>query len=499
MLHDTSGSQDNPRPAGAQPAAKLGGDPKPRQIIVISDLHMGEGKDATTGLWYPTEDFRWPRQFAQFLKHIDREGAGATDLIINGDLFELWESRICACQSDRGEDYGCTEEEALIRLTSVLQAHKSELEALKKFATRGDNRLIIIPGNHDVALLFPKVREAALNAIGADARVSFVATGYWLSEDQLIYLEHGHQIGHEVNKWEQWPAPFLEKDGQRFLQRPWGEKFVQDYFNRFENKYPVIDNISSRNEGIYYALAAEGAGGTVKDVAGFLKFYLFQVSWRQLGASLGKKEAKPEWDLKAIRDKGSKFLVESLPSDHPLAAVIRDPNNTEVQQQLDELFKQLTDEDIKTICDQRALLAAEQDQKKIPRNISRCPEIRRLGAVVEAITSSKSKVLGKHFEEVASPAVNAAFKVFIYGHTHLAEAPRVLTLSSGYWRPVVVNSGAWQRVATPEQITAIKNKKNLPEAETLAHLVPEDLPPCYSYVCIKPYPKGENPQPQLLY
>jgi hypothetical protein len=38
-----------------------------RLAVVISDLHIGYGKDPATGQWHPTEDFRWqapPRRAA---------------------------------------------------------------------------------------------------------------------------------------------------------------------------------------------------------------------------------------------------------------------------------------------------------------------------------------------------------------------------------------------------------------------------------------------------
>lgn len=479
---------------------------KPRQIIVISDLHMGEGKYENTDLWYPAEDFRWPQQFAKFLKKIDEEGGGATDLIINGDLFELWESSTCDCKDDRGDDFGCTEKEAVSRLKRVLKAHKTEMKALGEFAESRENRLIIIPGNHDAALLFPKVREEALREIGAGAKVSFAANGYWLSDDKLVYLEHGHQIGHDLNKWKQWPSPFLEgRGGKRFLQCPWGEKFVQDYYNRFETEFPVIDNISKRSEGIYYIWKAEGTPQTVKDAGSLLKFILFEVSWQQFGQGLGKKGTR-KWDIKAIRDKGPQFLIESLPSDHPFSALIRDPNNNKVQQQLAEFSTQLTDEDIIYICEERAYLAAEQDKKKIQRTVTRCPEKKRgLGRGVEKIREwgspkigdSTEMVLSEHLGKGLDPAINKDFKIFIFGHTHKADGPR--ELNCGHWNLSIVNSGAWVRVADPDQITTIRENKKLPKEETLSKLFPEDLPARYSYVHIKPYPKGKVPKAELLY
>jgi hypothetical protein len=91
------------------------------------------------------------------------------------------------------------------------------------------------------------------------------------------------------------------------------------------------------------------------------------------------------------------------------------------------------------------------------------------------------------------------FMVFIYGHTHLALQPTELSLSSGSWKPTFLNSGAWQRVATPEQISLIRERRNLRDEAVLTGLFPEDLPPCYSFVLVKPYERGEIPSAVLRY
>jgi UDP-2,3-diacylglucosamine pyrophosphatase LpxH len=478
-----------------------------RQIIVISDLHMGVGKDEAAIGWDNTEDFRWPLQFGRFLEKIDRDGNGNTDLIIAGDLFELWQSREQDCQVGREEDFGCTEDEFLDRLNRVIVAHKSELAALGVFARNNNNRLIILPGNHDAALLFPKVRDAALGAIGGGPKVVFFPNGYWLSEDGFIYVEHGHQIGREVNKWKNWPTPFLEKEGKRYLQRPWGEKFVQDYYNRFEIDYPIIDNFTDAWVSIEYARAAEGSGKTMQDMIGFLKFYFFQVSWEQLTASLGKEKEgfPPEWDIKAIRSQGPDFLAESLPSNNPLASVIRESAGDREKEQLAELFKSLTDEEINTICNKRAFILAKNEENKVAATVASCPRTAgSLGAVMQSITKNDKKVLGDHMEKDLCPVLPGCmqnpFSVFIYGHTHVRIHPsKPLSLRNGNWKPSFVNSGAWQRVATPKEVNDIRDRKSLPKEDVLTGLFPEDLSACYTYLLIKPYETKEELVPILRY
>jgi len=460
--------------------------------IFISDLHLGVGLDPNNpSKWHQYEDFRWLDEFRLFLKEINRLGGGKTTLVLNGDVFELWQSLKDDCIYEN-KDLGCTEQEALGRIQRVITSHAAELQALGEFARAGDNRLIIIPGNHDAALLFPRVADAALQAISSPGRVDLITQGYWLSPDGLVYAEHGQQIGKEVNKWEQWPKPFIELAGKMYLQRPWGEKFVQAYYNAFELKYPIIDNISQEGEGIRYARAAEGTLGTSQDVAGFLNFFLFKVSWDQFTTSLKPQDGKPpEWDVDAIRGKegqagiGERFLVESLPTDHPFYS---DASRALVEGKLRQSFQKLTAEDIKTICDERAALRQiEIDSKKLP-TVSECPiKDGTLRAAGEALFRARDKVLGEHLTKTClqlAECPDHPFMLFVYSHTHLAVAP-YSPIKNGDWQPTVVNTGAWQRVVTPAQLDKIKKLKQIPAGEVLPKLEPEDLPACYSLISVE--------------
>ena len=55
--------------------------PQPRTVVVISDLHFGLGSknagDAGAAGWDAYEDFRWSREWAEFLSRIDADGQQA--------------------------------------------------------------------------------------------------------------------------------------------------------------------------------------------------------------------------------------------------------------------------------------------------------------------------------------------------------------------------------------------------------------------------------------
>lgn len=57
----------------------------------------------------------------------------------------------------------------------------------------------------------------------------------------------------------------------RYLRSSWGEQFVQQVYNQYELKYPIIDNITEEMTGVKYAIAKENAGGAVTGVRKFFK------------------------------------------------------------------------------------------------------------------------------------------------------------------------------------------------------------------------------------
>jgi UDP-2,3-diacylglucosamine pyrophosphatase LpxH len=473
------------------------GEPVPAQssdrwIVAISDLHFGVGRD--NDAWHSMEDFRWGPEFQMFLDEVHKRGGGKVDLVIAGDAFELWQSRTPDC-APPNRDAGCSEAEALARLKAVVAAHATELRALGRFAAAGDNRVVFVPGNHDAALLFPAVAKAAIEATGdGGSRVSVSASGYWLSPGKEVFVEHGHQMGKEVNKLRSWPRPFVGTNPAR-LERSWGEQFVQGFYNQYEAKYPIIDNVSEEGVGVRYAREVEGWVGTATAFGRFVQFYLTKLSLAQHVASLGKDSASG-WDLGAVRKKGPAFFVESLPSDDPLGQAIRSGRPG-----FEADLSDFSDEDLRVICDARAQIYDFQLEKKVVQpTITKCPvKDASLGAVGQAILKTPrstivSSYLAERFAELkASAGLSRPFQTFIYGHTHLPDGGfKPMADSHPDWNPMVLNTGAWQRTITPEQLDKLKCR--VPAGGSIIELTPEDLPACYSAVFVAP---GAGSVPEL--
>jgi hypothetical protein len=492
-----------------------------RGIVVLSDMHMGIGRDKS-GRWDPYEDFRWADDFALFLEAVDAEGSGAVDLILNGDSFELLQSREADCTAPK-KDLGCTEPQALMRLERVLAAHGAEIEALGQFARSGSNRVVFVPGDHDAALLGPTIGRRLVSALGAPAaRVEVAASAYWLSPDGQVYAEHGHQIGFSAHKFETWPSPFVRRSGRDYLARPWGEQVIQDFYNRFEDRYPIVDNVAAAGTGLKYVLAADGVADAGDVAPGLLRYFLLTMSWQQFRMELNDGEVQPpRWDIAQARAQGPSFLVSAMPDDDPFKPLAaRALADGRLVKSMDEW----TDDEIAAVCDYRAALRRARRRFEpavtqfAPRGpvVSECPRTAETrGGIFEYFWQSRDLVFARHLETVARrlPGPPRPIAVFVHGHTHLPDRAQTGAnmISGGLLKipmegfspvrgalsPVAINGGAWQRTITPAQLDRIKTERNLSDRDLMRSLQPEELAPCYSFVHIPPY--AGKPEPSVRY
>ena len=277
------------------------------------------------------EDFRWHDAFAAFLDHLSTTTHDDAELVIVGDMLELWQSTrmkcstvvgvvSCTVEDCVGSKTGCSEQEALDRLKNVVNQHKYTLSKLGDFAQRGKNRVVIVPGNHDAALLFPGVAALLKQAIGAPQdRVTVAMTGRWQSADGKVLAEHGHQFD-RVNSFDGWPTPFVMKDGKQVMERPGGELLVQTFYNRYEQQFEAIDNFASETEGMGYAIKNLRAKGVVVGIDQFAYFLLIRSSLEQRFDWLGRppQGGDAEWDIARIRkDNNVTFVLTAFPPKRP--------------------------------------------------------------------------------------------------------------------------------------------------------------------------------------
>lgn len=470
-----------------------------RHAFFVSDLHVGVGKDEA-GNWKRFEDFRWQHDFNAFLDMVSERSGDRADLVLVGDIFELWQSPHLECSSDLGQagckpadchdkdtDLGCSEAEAVERLRYVLAQHPGFIEAMRRFSSKGSNRVVFVPGNHDAALLFPSVAKLLLGQFG-EARVRVADVGYWLSDDGQIYADHGHQFD-EVNKFPDWPRPFRHNAGRDHLVRPWGENMVQQFYNQYESVFPIIDNLSDEKAGVSFAVRQAGFPDTAAAVRRFFRFYLFQQSLRQAADSLGP-DGHPKWNYDTVRSEGVDFFMDVMVGTKewhvPVENLRPRPVDGFAPAELGRM-------EIDALCMAKEKIEGARRCRRVSDSLS---------AVVVGLTTTPGQRLAAYLRSTlprVAPPGHSVASVYIFGHTHAAALPSLIALGDmqyGSIDVVAANTGAFQRIATPNQIDAILRQPGQGGKRPL-DLRPEDLPACYTFVWIAPYAAKRRPAPQV--
>lgn len=443
-----------------------------RTLVFISDTHMGIGKNAD-GQWHPGEDFRWGNALSGFLGHIEETyKSKPIDIVILGDFLELWQpfpGMICTTPV---AETSCTVGETAKLAEFVARAHSEDLRRIGDFSGKGNNRVYLVSGNHDAALNLDDVWSKVRPAFGPNARIELVKSGVWISPRGLTVAEHGHQIGQDVNKFDNWPKVSNEQHPDH-LARPWGQLFVQKIFNDVENEYPLIDNISPESVGAKYRIADKGVTATTQDLGRFVLFNLFETSKRQLSKVLSVTDGEPVWNPSLGRQAGHKLVVASLPNDDGFAGLINSDSEEGkvLRADLDEQVNGLPDENIKQLCEHAAIEKSEPNPCVVDTASN----------TLESLVRTERQVVTPHLE--LRLKTNRRMMNFIYGHTHEYQEPWTARVDGG--SVTVANTGAFQRVIDEKGFERRRTDKQLSRSESLRKIDLSDLPACYTFVVIE--------------
>ncbi len=236
-------------------------DPEPRlrRKVIVSDLHLGPG--TSDPRFSGIEDFYSETAWTTFLER--QAAVGPTDLIIDGDFIEFWQiaaalgvlpKRDSHVQPGTGTVLAEDQDFAVGAVQLVIAAHPTVFRDLGAWIARGDHRVIVIAGNHDADLLWPKVQLVVARAIApADpTRLLFVAGAAY--EHGGVHVEHGHAFD-AANRFATGYAPFgRDRDGRCRLQSSWGEIFVDQFYTETERRVPFIDNLYPESAAVLWAM-----------------------------------------------------------------------------------------------------------------------------------------------------------------------------------------------------------------------------------------------------
>jgi UDP-2,3-diacylglucosamine pyrophosphatase LpxH len=251
-------------------------------LLVVSDLHLGEGVDPESGKYARQEDFLFDDAFARFLhyhewiKRQPRFGGRPWMLIFNGDLFDfpqvdalpeegepLVRVKGVARYKDLSGDernfgLGTSEKESDWKLGRIARGHPSFFAALGWFVAHG-NHVAVVKGNHDLELHWPAVQRRFVaeadraytqqrQMLGEGPSITrakieectrFYPWFYY--EPDRVYIEHGGQY-ESSSHIPDYLNP-LSCENPAYLQALWGNLFVRYLFNQIEDVHPFADNV----------------------------------------------------------------------------------------------------------------------------------------------------------------------------------------------------------------------------------------------------------------
>lgn len=247
-------------------------------IVVVSDLHLSEGRRDETQKLSPQEDFFFDDEFARFLSYVDLASPEPAHLIINGDLFDFLQVSISAQEiagcshlkdlSEKERAYLCTygaktdENSTILKLDKIARGHTAWFRAVGAFLAAG-NKLTVVIGNHDIELSWLGVQRRFVELLAVEevtpvaadggygqADVSF-APWVFYDRDYRLFAEHGNQY-ESLNSFRYFLYPVLPKKKTE-INLPVGSFFVRYLLNQIERINPFADNIKPNTQYIAWA------------------------------------------------------------------------------------------------------------------------------------------------------------------------------------------------------------------------------------------------------
>ncbi|HEY2114665.1 MAG TPA: hypothetical protein VGJ51_06225 [Candidatus Angelobacter sp.] len=258
----------------------------PQEIFVVSDLHLGRGRNSDTGRFSRTENFLSDQAFSRFLDYASPRPGKL--FFINGDAFDFvrichyprndeefdeWseflkrldvvkepaELRRAISKVERKFGLETDDYKSAWKLLQIANGHRDFFQALAKWIN-GGGTLLFSKGNHDLELYWPLVRKALEELLRREG-----ANGHAFSSQILycddwvrianVYFEHGHKYDPQQRVDDSDKSPVLpDKPSQ--LKLPLGI-FVNRYLiNQLEKLEPFLGAVRPTERILWMLLRA---------------------------------------------------------------------------------------------------------------------------------------------------------------------------------------------------------------------------------------------------
>jgi UDP-2,3-diacylglucosamine pyrophosphatase LpxH len=230
-----------------------------RDVYVISDLHLGgEPEPNNRGFRLCTHE----SELAAFIESLCRLPGTPRELVLNGDTFDFLAEKA----SDRKpfwRPFRYPEEPAVDCLNTIARRCAHIFEVLTAYLKRG-NRLVILPGNHDIELNLPAVRNRLKALVGAsqEANYEFIGGGEAYRVGDVL-IEHGDRLDDmnfvDYNSLRRLCALLsrgMAVSDEQLFDPPAGSELVAQVINDIKVTYRFIDLLKPEKEAAFPLILA---------------------------------------------------------------------------------------------------------------------------------------------------------------------------------------------------------------------------------------------------
>jgi UDP-2,3-diacylglucosamine pyrophosphatase LpxH len=171
-------------------------------LIVVSDLHMGRGRNPETGRYHILETFFYDEDLRRFCQTActDATARGTfLRLIFNGDTFDLlrMEPEAELQVTRREQKFGAdrTPRVAALQVEQILAGHLLFIETFADILA-GGHEIVMLPGNHDLEVQWEPVQAVIRQAV----RRQLIARGHRELESAELRLRFEPWFWHETGR-----------------------------------------------------------------------------------------------------------------------------------------------------------------------------------------------------------------------------------------------------------------------------------------------------------
>jgi len=375
------------------------------RLFVISDLHLGGAED------FQMCSAAGRRRLVKFVQWVSTQKAQGEELrlVINGDIVDF----LAEVNPEGGfSAFIADEDQAVATLELIAQSCEDFFAALKRLLAAGGS-LVLLLGNHDIELSFPKVRQELLRRLGP-GRIEFVYDNEAYPCGPIL-IEHG-------NRYDAWnmvnhgrlravrSAFSRRQKAPSFPAQP-GSELVARVMNPIKETYGFVDLLKPETGAVVPMLPLLDAA-----------------KWKS--AEQGLRQKIEAWQRGCFTGEGvpvdSDYIAgegESQPAPVELPPELKDP--------LDQAAKIA-----------REILDRRGDQVGWLQDLP-------ARALLKAFRSRRKSLDSTFAVDVEDPEyltpaqalAGRGFKVVLFGHTHLAKRVALegssLYLNTGTWADLI--------------------------------------------------------------